>query len=219
VLVAETAHEPAAGARDLRRVEREALVLGDAEVDRAQLGEPGRGAVLAPAASDAVEPLGLVAYADLLQLDPRAEHRRQLADELPEVDSLLGREVEGELPPVPLPLGVGQLHHQAVGLHPLDGAPSGDLVLLGQLRCARLVLERRQPQRTPRRGAGRQPVRDAGSALVRQLPRRVHAAEILPTVSLDDHRRPERREILGLPEEELFAVAPKGDFDQLRHVG
>ena len=46
VLVAQAAHQPPARAGDLRRVERQPLVLRDAEVDRAQLGQPRRRAVL-----------------------------------------------------------------------------------------------------------------------------------------------------------------------------
>ena len=46
VLVAQAAHQPPARAGDLRRVEREPLVLGDAEVHGAQLGEPRGRAVL-----------------------------------------------------------------------------------------------------------------------------------------------------------------------------
>ena len=116
VLVAQAAHQAPARAGDLRRIERQPLILRDAEVHRAQLGQPRRRAVLAAAAADAVEPLGFVAHADLLQLDARAEHRRELAHERAEVDALLGREVERELLAIPLPLGVGQLHDELVRL-------------------------------------------------------------------------------------------------------
>src|SRR5690606_18771007 len=90
VLVAQAAHEAAAGARDLERIEREVLVLGDGQVDRAQLGEPGRGAVLAAAAPDAVEALGLVSHADLLELDARAEGGGEVTHERAEVHPTLG---------------------------------------------------------------------------------------------------------------------------------
>ena len=73
VLVAQAAHQPSARARDLARVEREMLILRYLQVHRAQLGEPRRRAVLATAATDAAEPLRLVANADLLQLDARAD--------------------------------------------------------------------------------------------------------------------------------------------------
>ena len=73
VLVAQAAHQAPARARDLRRIERELLVLRDLQVHRAQLGQPRRRAVLAAAAADAAEPLRLVAHADLLELDAGAE--------------------------------------------------------------------------------------------------------------------------------------------------
>src|SRR2546422_4570404 len=71
VFVAQAAEQPAAPSRDLRGVERQMLILGERQAHRAQLGQPARAAVLAPAPPHAVEPLGLVARADLAQLDVR----------------------------------------------------------------------------------------------------------------------------------------------------
>src|SRR2546430_11216549 len=51
------AQQPPTPARDLRRIERQVLILGEREADRPQLGEPARTAVLAPAAAHAVQPL------------------------------------------------------------------------------------------------------------------------------------------------------------------
>src|SRR6185437_1697502 len=107
MLVAEAAHQPPTGTRDLGWVEREPLILRDAQVHRAQLWEPGARAVLASAATDAVEAFRLVAHADLLQLYAGAKHRRELANEIPEVHPLLGREVKRQLLTIPLPLGIG----------------------------------------------------------------------------------------------------------------
>jgi hypothetical protein len=217
VLVAQRAHEPAAGAGDLRRVEREALVLRDAEVDRAQLGEPDRGAVLAAAAADPVEALGLVAHADLLELDARAEHRREVAHELAEVDALLGREVEGDLLAVPLPLGVGELHDEAVGAHALHRAA------VARRRCRRPSRSRGACPRQSRAGAPlddltrRGAVRDAGVPLGREGAGGVHAPEVLPAVGVDDDPGADRRQVVALPEEELLAVAGEGDFDEVGH--
>ena len=73
VLVLEAAEQAAAAAGDLAGVEREVLVLGQAQVDRRELLEPGGAAVLPPAAADAGEPRRLVAHADLAQLDAGAE--------------------------------------------------------------------------------------------------------------------------------------------------
>ena len=128
VLVLEAAEQPPATARDLRGVEREVLVLGEREIDRPQLGEPGGAAVLPATAPDAGEAGGLVADPDLPQLDAGAEERGEIADQCPEIDPLLGGEVDGELVPVPLPLGVAHLHHEPVVADPLDHLPA-DLLL------------------------------------------------------------------------------------------
>src|SRR5262249_14941945 len=144
VLVPQAAHESSAGAGNLRRIERQPLVLGDAEVHGSQLGEPGRRAILAAAATHAVEALRLVTNADLLELDPRAEHRRQLAHQRAEVDSFFGREVERQLFAVPLPLGVGQLHRQLVRVDTLHGATASVVVLRAQIAGATYVVTTRQ---------------------------------------------------------------------------
>src|SRR5258705_13759518 len=71
----------------------------------------------------------MVAHADLPEVDPGAEERREVPYERAEVDPLLGREVDGELVPVPLPLGVAHLHDQIVAADPLDHLAPG--VFLG----------------------------------------------------------------------------------------
>ena len=192
--------------------------LATPEVHRSQLGQPRRRAVLATAAADAAEPLGLVANADLLELDARAEQRRELAHEVPEVDALLGREVDRELAPVPLPLGVRQLHDEVVRLHALHGASSRDLVLLPQLLVPLHVFVRREPARALLCTVGPGCVRHTRHALLRELARRMDAPEILTAVCVDDHRRPHRRRLLAFPEEELLSIAFEGDFDQMIHV-
>src|SRR5881397_3552743 len=64
VLVAETALEPPAHARELGGVQREALLLRHLDRDGLELLEPRRAAELPPAWSDAAGHLGLVARAD-----------------------------------------------------------------------------------------------------------------------------------------------------------
>src|SRR5690606_39696450 len=71
VLETQAAHEPSARTRNLRRVQRKPLVLGNAQVDREKLRQPGRRAVLASASANSGEPPGLIANANLLELDPR----------------------------------------------------------------------------------------------------------------------------------------------------
>src|SRR5690606_18685515 len=114
VFVREAAHQPAAAPGDLRRVEREALVLRELEADGLQLAQPRGAAQLAAAPADAAQQRGLVADADLLGLDARADRAVEVAHELAEVDPPFRREEDRELVPVELPLGLAHLHLEAV---------------------------------------------------------------------------------------------------------
>jgi hypothetical protein len=120
MLILEAAEQAAAPARDLGRVEREVLVFGQAEINGRQLLEPGGAAVFPAAATDAGQPGCLVPHADLPQLNPGAEQRSEIAHQRSEIDPLIGREVDGQLVPVPLPLGIAHLHHEVVGPHSLN---------------------------------------------------------------------------------------------------
>src|SRR5690606_15495630 len=104
VLVGQTAHETAAAAGDLRRIQRQPLVLGQLEADRLDLAQPRRATQLAAAPAHAAEEGRLVPHTDLLQLDAGPERSRQVANQLAEVDATLGREVDRQLVPVELPL-------------------------------------------------------------------------------------------------------------------
>src|SRR5256885_5289144 len=108
----------------MRGIKRQSLNLGHAETNGTELGKPRAGAVLPAAPADTVQSLRFVANADLFQLDSRAKHRRKLADEIPEVDAFLGSEIERELLAVPLPLGVGDLHHELIGFYALHRLPA-----------------------------------------------------------------------------------------------
>ena len=122
MLVAEATQQAPAASRDLRRIEREVLVLGERQADRPELRQPARAAVLAAAAAHPVQPLRLVARADLAQLDARAKRAREIAHQGAKVHTLLGGEVHRELLPVPLPLGIGDLHGEGVPVHLLHHA-------------------------------------------------------------------------------------------------
>ena len=60
----------------------------------ANFGQEGRAAELAAAGADAADHLGLVAHADLAQLDAGVELGGEIADQLAEVDARLRGEVE-----------------------------------------------------------------------------------------------------------------------------
>src|SRR5690606_28127828 len=143
--------QPAATAGDLRRVEGEPLILGQLQADRLQLPEPCRAAQFASAPPDAAQERRLVANADLAKLDPGAKRSCQLADELAEIDAPLRREVDRELVPVELPLGLGDLHLEAELLHLLAG-DLPDPLLVGAERTGLLdFLGAREPEDAARR--------------------------------------------------------------------
>ena len=73
VLVGQAAHQAAAGAGDLRRIERKVLVLRELQRDRLDLAQPGGAAELAAAAADPTQEGRFIANADLSQLDARPE--------------------------------------------------------------------------------------------------------------------------------------------------
>src|SRR5688500_2775893 len=218
VLVAQAAHETPARAGDLRGIQRKALVLRDTEVDRAKLRQPGSGAVLTAATPDAVEPLCLVTNADLLQLDAGAEERREIADEVAKVDALFGGEVEREFFPVPLPLCVGELHRQAVGTYAIHALAPRFFVQPAELRCRRLVTRRGETQCLSRRRGGAASVRPAYVPHLRELAKRAHESQVLPTVGIDDDRRLEWRRIRIIPEKKLPAVTLEFDFYEVSHT-
>src|SRR5213083_2446240 len=104
VFVSHAALEPPALAGELRLVERESLLLHHLHGDGLELLQPRGAAELAPADAEPARNLGLVAGAERLRERPR---------ELPEIDPVLGEEVEGGLRAVVCPLGLDELHGQA----------------------------------------------------------------------------------------------------------
>src|SRR5207247_2351481 len=120
VLVAQTALEPPAHAGELRGVERQALLLRHPDRHRLELLQPRGAAQLAPARADPARHLGLVARADLLHLDARAQQLAQLAPQVAEVGPLLAPEEEGDLARVEGRLGLDQLDREVPTAHQLE---------------------------------------------------------------------------------------------------
>src|SRR5690606_13989225 len=119
VLVVQAGHQPTAGAGNLRRVERQPLVLRELEGDWLDFRAPQPAAELAAAPAEAAQALRLVAHPDLPQLDAGLERAGHVLHESAEVDALVGREVDGELVAVPLPFRLADLHAQALTPHDL----------------------------------------------------------------------------------------------------
>ncbi len=112
-LVAEAALQTATHSRQLRGVERQALLLRHFHRDRVELRQPRRAAQLAAARPNGADHLRLIPGADLFHLDARVQHVREVTDELPEVDPLFRRKAEDDLRPVEDTLGLDELHFQA----------------------------------------------------------------------------------------------------------
>src|SRR5947199_397174 len=123
VLVAQTALEPPAHAGELRGVERQALLLRHPDRHRLELLQPRGAAQLAPARPDPARHFGLVARADLLHLDARAQQLAQLAPQVAEVGPLLAPEEEGDLARVEGRLGLDQLDREVPAAHQLERRP------------------------------------------------------------------------------------------------
>src|SRR5437660_20814 len=109
-LVAKAALQPPALPRQLRRVQAELLLLRHLDRHGLERLEPRRAAERPAAGPVAAQHLRLVADADLPHLDPRAEVRREVAHQLTEIDSSLGRVIEDEARPVEELRHAGELH-------------------------------------------------------------------------------------------------------------
>src|SRR5438477_9626491 len=123
VLVAQAALEPPAHAGELRGVERQALLLRHPDRHGLELLQPRGAAQLAPARPDPARHFGLVARADLLHLDARAQQLAQLAPQVAEVGPLLAPEEEGDLARVEGRLGLDQLDREVPAAHQLERRP------------------------------------------------------------------------------------------------
>src|SRR5262249_32649584 len=121
-LVAQTALQPAAHPRQPGRVEAEVLLLRHPDRDRLEGLQPRGAAERPPARPVAAEHLRLVADADLPHLDAAAEVRRQIPDQLAEIDPALGGVIEDEPRAVEHLFHPRQLHRQAAlaDLHQAD---------------------------------------------------------------------------------------------------
>ena len=181
VLVAQAAHEPAAGARDLAGIEREILLLGHLDGDGLERAAHADAAQHLAAMADAAHGAGLVANAHLAHVDVDVEPRREVAHELAEVDALLGREVEDGVVSVEHVLHVDGLDIEVALLGELAEDRLGLLALLLQFRHLDEVLLGRDADDGAQRRA------QLRGLLVGQLERLVlHGAERLSAIAADD---------------------------------
>src|ERR1700733_9739150 len=135
VLVLQAAHQPPARPGDAHRVHRQVLVLGHPDRDRLEVLEERRAAQIAAARADPALQPGLVARADLAQLDPGPEPAAQVTDQRAEVDPVRCAEVDDEHVLRPDVVHRGDLHRQLV----LADQPAGGQPALGPAAAVLLV--------------------------------------------------------------------------------
>src|SRR6266480_1781716 len=205
-LDAQTAHEATAGAGDLRGIQRQPLIFGDTEIDGSQFRQPRTRTILAAATPNSIETLCFVANPDLFQLDARAKHRGALAHQVSEIDAFFGGEIKRQLLSIPLPFGVGDLHHQVIRLHALHCLATRVFVLCPHFGEAAYVVARRETPCLLGRSRLAETVGRASAAPFGQITERVDVAKIFAPIGVDDDGRLHRRRLVGLPEKELLTV-------------
>src|SRR5262249_46895408 len=202
-LVAKTAFQPAAEARELRRVEAEVLLLGHLDRHRLERVEERGAAERAAAGAVAAVHLGLVAHADLAHLDARAEFGGELADQLAEIDAAVGGEIENQLRAVERLLHARELHAEAALPNFQQRDPVRFLLAMLVLHPRDDVVARGDADHSRRLIAGGRPpgleLRDVAH----------HRAERGGAVALDDDRVAAPRRRLRLAEDVRVRAADR----------
>ena len=132
-LIAQTAHQAAANAADLGRVERQVLLFCHANRDGLKLSAKARAAEFLSALGIAAHQAGLVAHADLAHVDANVQRRGQILDELAKIDALLGRKVEHGLLAAKQVLDAHRLHLEVELLDQAAEVDHGLVALDGQV--------------------------------------------------------------------------------------
>ena len=127
----------------VRFVLREVLLFCHLDGDRDEIAHPGVAAEGPAADTVAAQYLGLVADADLAQLDAGAENACEVFDQVAEVHAPVRREVKQHLAVVKCVLRVDELHLEAVGLDLLLADAVSLFLLLAVAAVGLVVLERR----------------------------------------------------------------------------
>ena len=132
-LIAQTAHQAAANAADLGRVERQVLLFCHADRDGLKLSAKARAAELLSALGIAAHQAGLVAHADLAHVDADVQRRGQILDELAKIDAFLSRKVEHGLLAAKQVLDADRLHLEVELLDQAAEVDHGLVALDGQI--------------------------------------------------------------------------------------
>ena len=93
------------------------MILRHLDRNRYKVTQESRTAECPSARADSSKNLGLIADADLMQFDPRAENSRQLADQFPEINPAFRTEMESQTTAIESVFRFDQLHLQFQLLH------------------------------------------------------------------------------------------------------
>ena len=160
LLVPQTAHEPAATARDLGSIDGQSLLLGHFDRNLSEIRQIG-GAAKGPAAhAKTADEARLVADTDLPQFDAGVEHGGQVPHQFPEIHPPLGSEIKEQFGMVKGILRVHQTHIQLVQCDLFPADPQRLLLQPAVFGICLFVFRGGNPQnRTERLSnlAGRQP--------------------------------------------------------------
>ena len=130
LLVVQAAHQPPAGTGNFGGVQAEVLRLCHFDGHRLEVVQKFAAAEGPAADAQTADHLGLVAHADLAQLDARAQHGREHLDKLPEVHAAVGGEEEENFAAVKGIFRGHELHFQ----------PKLRDLLMADLKCALFAL-------------------------------------------------------------------------------
>ena len=132
-LITQAAHQAAANAANLGRVERQVLLFCHADRDGLKLSAKARATELLAALGIAAHQAGLVAHTDLAHVDANVQRRGQILDELAKIDALLGRKVEHGLLAAKQVLDADRLHLEVELLDQATEIDHGLVTLDGQI--------------------------------------------------------------------------------------
>jgi hypothetical protein len=141
MFVGKAAEQASTNPADLRRVQREVLILRHFNRHARVVGKECGAAEQATAWTDAAQEFCLVARTDLAEFDAGAKRARQIAHQGAEIDAFFSGEVEGQSRAVERILGFDQAHRQSVFLD-FFGAAGEQFVLMTVQLAQTLEIDR-----------------------------------------------------------------------------
>ena len=117
LFIFQAAHQPAAGSRNLRRIQRQVLFLRHLDRYRLEVPKKCSAAQLSPADPNASQHPCLIPHADLAQFDPHMKDTGKVLDQASEIHPSVRRKIKQHLGPVKRVLGIHHLHVELMLAH------------------------------------------------------------------------------------------------------